>query len=487
MHYQKHNFIAKLVSKITYFIILITANNRISQIFFWIKRMNLIYEKLRFSLKWLTLESLGYQAILLAHQLALFRASGFQLYGAIGAIFSVIYLAVTIASFGLESSLSPFFAEIRKNKNRFKSFFIHQIALSIGIVILIFFFFLIIKIMGSNNTFIASFSYPFVFLTAILILCESIKKTLRGIMYLAFKNKANTYVEMFYILSYVITVWIIYLATNAITINAIFIPMLASSAISGAILLFFVYTFYQSLPKTSETLSINTHIRILKCRAFNFINQLTHNMFSSNFLVPFFAMQFGLEMAGVFKLLSHITYSLTALMRKIFGWTSDTILAHTKHMTNATKQLAFSSINQKLTNILLGIGIFFMFNMGKIMTYSKCSTALVNWPMMTLFVVITLSENLFITYEKFYIAEEKIQHIFLFNLLSIIALLGIVKTCSHFSQVTIMATIACTRILFFITLSLLSFYLWHIKPRMAIKPLHVVGYSLLAFIFSKFL
>ena len=442
-----------------------------------------IREKLSYSLKWISLESFIYHFVFMVHQFLLLEICGYKKYGAIGVIFSMIYLIVTITNLGLESSLSPFFKEISQAKKQFALFFLKQLAPTIILSVLTFPLFLILQNIG-KNFFCQTLNSSFMFIISCIILSESIKKTLRAILYLTFNAKINMYTETISILSYIITIWIIYAYTNVISIYTIFIPMLIMSIISSLVLFSYVYRFYKSI--TSNENSSRNYIpflRIFKCRLINFLNQFSHNMFSSNFLVPFFAIQFGFAQAGVFKILSHICYSITMLMRKVFGWTSDALLSQTKNLSIDTRKHIFSDINQKINHVLLGIIIFLIININKILYFSGSSCSVLNWPLIGFFIMITLIENMFISYEKFYIAEEKSIVTLVSNISSMLLLTVVIKCFPNISQLLLLFSIMVIRALSFLLLAFISLYKWNLKPNIRLKPSYIVGFFFIAIMF----
>jgi len=429
--------------------------------------------RLNYSLKWISLESLTYQCILLLHQILLFKISGYKTYGAIGTIFSLVYFTVTITSFGLESSLSPFFQKLSKSRAAFRSFFLVQCIPTIVLSIIAGTLFICFKYTGLSS--------GLMLLIALLIFTESIKKTLRGILYLAFENKINASVEIASILTYVFSVWLLYFIKKQVTLAIIFIPMFAVSLFSSALLFFFIYQFYKQLPRTKIPLDEEISCwRVAKCRLFNFINQFGHNMFSSNFLIPFFAFQFGLTQAGIFKLLSHISYGITSLMRKIFGWTSDSLLSQAKHMTIVYKRTVFSLITQRLNHVFYALLIFSAINASKLINYSHIINSYSNWILIYLFLLITLSDNLFITYEKFYIAEEKNHINLIFNTLSIVAISIVILLAPTISQLSALCYIAVIRVIMFAIISLFSFFVWNIQPTWRVRPRYIAAYLIIS-------
>lgn len=480
--------------------------------------MNKLKKNLAYSLRWLSIESIIYHAIFLIHQTFLFKFAGAYNYGIIGSIFSIVYFATTIVTFGLESSLSPFFGQIMACKANFKKFFAVQILPTFFLSTLTIPALILLKTY-QNFVFLQNISYLFISTIFILILSESIKKVLRGLLYLNFNNKFNMALEIGSLLIYVATIWGIFIVTGKITVNLIFVPMAITSVLSSIILLFFTSIIYSKLPeqtgfaqniinnifdKLSDTNNLGNskslQYKIFKIRAINFANQFTHNMFSSNFLVPFFAFQFGLAQAGIFKLLSHITYTITMIMRKIFGWASDTMLAHTKNLNINSKQDMFHDINNKINNIMLALIIFLTINLTKIVNYSHTNyshvnntQAIINWPLVYFFLAITLIENLFISYEKFYIAEEKNGVILLINAISIFILSGIIIYSHFFTQLwqtgqyLLLFAITATRTICFLLLTVISYYKWHIKPKFIIQPIYLILSIIISLAVFKFL
>src|SRR5579859_6878793 len=93
------------------------------------------YNKFINGLRWGALESIGYEAMLLLHQLALCKATGISTYGAAGAIIAAIYLLARLLNFGFDLSTGPFFRLAAHNKSNFKKILLYQLALQIVIYI----------------------------------------------------------------------------------------------------------------------------------------------------------------------------------------------------------------------------------------------------------------------------------------------------------------------------------------------------------------
>jgi len=418
------------------------------------------------SLRWIGFEAISYQVVLLLHQLALFKVTDYKTYGLIGATFSLVYLIVSIADLGLESSISPFFVQVSRSKRAFRAFFMLQL---IPNILFTGFVFVAIIFLNSRFRLLPLPLYMTLVLYA-LVLTETVKKTLRTAIHLAFLNRQAAYIEVGTILVYVSTIWLCYSFGVGVGLPLVFIPMLITSLISTVYMGYALYRFSHTLPD-ADFIQVSKK-RVMKSRFCNFLNQISHTVFSSNFLVPFFALQFGFVQAGIFKFISHIAYGVTSIVRKTFGLTSDALLAQAKYMSSETKKTIFSRITQRLHHVLYGIVIFLIINHGKLFTH-YCAVDSVAWPLIYLFLFICLSENLFIAYEKLYITQEKTWRLLAFNALAMAFTYGVVTAVSGMSQLFVLLAIISVRVLMFVLLGLVSFYTWDIKPEWKLNPSYV--------------
>jgi len=447
--------------------------------------MTELYKRFSASVVWNSLESILYQALFLGHQLLLFKVTDHATYGLIGTVFSITYLLVTITNFGFDVSISPFFTIATQNKQNFKNFFFMQLIPECCILAIIF-----ILIMCKHLFFTPWLTLPhsidnmFFLLIGFLIFFEGAKKTLRMILQLAWLNHQTAVVEIATIITYIGLVWTGYLMGHTINLYLVFIPMIIVSALSSLILFAFVYMYYQQLPDaTSASTTLPLQWRILHSRFFNFLNQISHMVFSSNFLVPFFALFFGLGQAGFLKLMATIAHAISTIVQKIFGISSNIILSHLKHSSTQTKQDAFLMITNRLNQVLYGIIIFFIINYKTIMRASEIDNNGITWTIAYLFLIISLSENFFIAYEKFFITHEKSDYLCLFNLIVMSLLFYIMIHSHHFSAATLLFIIIAVRIVAFSTLSIFSFYQWRIRPSLGMQPTYLIGSLVISVLF----
>jgi hypothetical protein len=429
------------------------------------------YKHFAKSIRWNTFESLSYQALLLAHQLMLFSVTDYATYGLIGTLFSITYLIVMFTNFGFDVSLTPFFTLASTSKNNFKHIVGIQLIPEYIFLSAIFLSTIIAK-SYINHLLPAQCDTSLLITIGCLIIFEGAKKTLRMLLQLAYLNHTTAIIEVATIITYTSIIWCSFGLGYPITPHLVFMPMLFVSAVSTLILGYFVYQYFSTLPNDQpESLPITIQWRILRNRFFNFLNQASHMAFSSNFLVPCFALLFGLNQAGVLKLMSAIAHCITIVVQKVFGISSSILLSRIKDMDAQTKQHAFSMISHKINQVLYAIIIFFIINCSTIMRLNSIPTLNLTWLVAYLFLIISFSENFFLAYEKFYIAHEKANHLFLFNIIVMGALAITLTMINYVSPISLLLTIITIRILAFCSISLLSFYRWHIKPSFRIQPL----------------
>ena len=429
------------------------------------------------SLAWNALEAICYQGLLLTHQLLLFHSVERSAYGLIGSLFSFAYLSVMVINLGFDISLAPFFQTATRSKQNFKKIFFVQLIPEYCLIGILSMLLLLLKgfipIEWGSRYQLGSLVVGCLLLIAVF---ESIKKTLRAILQLSFINKKTTVIEIATIIGYIGMVWGCHALGAPLSLPVIFIPMVITSAACCIALSWQVGTLYRQLPESSnETVSTTLQLRILKNRFFNFLNQASHMVFSSNFLVPFFALQFGLNQAGILKLVSTIVYCVTIILQKVFGISSASVLSHIKESSLDNKRATFTVISNRLNHALIIIATFFLLNFNTIIGWSAQVSNPHTWHLLYLFFIISFSESLFIAYEKFYITEEKADHLFAFNLL-VMGLMGFVLYhAQSIAPLALLCAIITIRIAAFVGLSALSFYHWQLRPSYGINPWIAAG------------
>ena len=143
-----------------------------------------------------------------------------------------------------------------------------------------------------------------------------------------------------------------------------------------------------------------------------------HQLFSGNFLVPVCAQRFGIEQASLLKVLTSISYWITLIAQKVFGISSNALLAHLKSHSAETQQKAFSYLSFYFNQALYALFIFLSINGKKIALMQVTSGTFVTWSLLYFLLILSFFESFFILYEKWYIFEEQAHYYLLMNALS---------------------------------------------------------------------
>ena len=444
------------------------------------------YERFLKSIAWNSFESIIYHILLLGHHIALFRVLDYTQFGTIGTVFSSIYLIITLADIGLQLSLPPFFKRLCTNRSTAKSTLLIQ---SLPTYLLLCFFCMLIyhspKIIWLPTTLTT---------TTLLLICgilftEYSKKLARSILHLAFFNQQTALVELLTIVSYVGIVWSWHLLGLPLTLNAILVPMLVTSTISMMLLMLYVSKWYYQLPDSSEEISKSINKNLLRSRMFTYGNQLGATLFSGNFLVPLMASYTGIGPAGIFKFVSMIFHYISIVLHAIFGTSSSALFASSKDEPLETKRILFSHSTGHLYHALCSIGIFIAINYKVLFSLGSLGTFEYGILFAMLFMAVRMVENLFITYEKFYITEERSELILFLNLLTM-GLTYVFAYCipiaaSFLSLIMLLITM---RFIMLLVLGIYSFYVWKLRPLTKFHPVYFftsLVASLLFFVASR--
>ncbi len=434
-----------------------------------------IVQKFFDGVRWSFFEATVYQALLALHHLFVFRTVSSSLFGTAGTIFASLYLVIALANIGLDHALSSFFSYALQSKKHFTYLIGRQLCIALIIVVLVSFAFLCIQTM---------LPMPCALIIAGLCIVESIKKTLTSILHLAFLNKQSAFIEISALIFYITTIWVSYYFGIPFSLYLIFTPLLIASTISVLIGSYLVYRLYAQLPNQAPLDQTNLYSRIIYTRAYTWINQVGHLFFSSNFLVPFFAYHYGLSYAGILKLISTLSYSISSIMRKVGGTTASALFASGKHSDEQQKN--FFIATNVVHQLLYGIIIFFSINYYKILMETGTWITGSHLVLAYFFLLITLSESLFITYEAFLITHEKAYYIVIFNVSTMAFIYFILNNLrSHAPLITLIALLS-VRIVTFAGMYFFSYYRWRIKPSWHIKVIPqsiILVASLLFFIF----
>jgi len=254
----------------------------------------------------------------------------------------------------------------------------------------------------------------------LILFFESTRKSLRTIGELSFLNKYIALTEISLIFLYVILFWGAYFYGYKPNLFFIFIPHLIQSII--AVIIFswlLINKIYKVIPNNqSEHIPSSILLKqMVVVRFSNYTNQLSHLLFSGNFLIPFLASNFGLALTAVFKLINFIAIYFTFILERTFGYTSGALLSHLKDSTTNFKQDALNFATKKLFIILYGILIFLIINSKTLFSIFITPTN-ISWIAIYFFLIAIVFENFFITYEQFFIVEKKVYYFTIVNLMT---------------------------------------------------------------------
>ncbi len=393
-----------------------------------------IYKLFDRAVKWNAFEAFVYQTLLTLHQILLFQVLNRSCFGLLGTIFSLLYLIILILNLGFDKSLAPFYRAFMQNKIQFRKIFLTQFILQISILSMTSFFFIFFY-SNLSQLFSASFKCPVItfktwIIISLLIILEGIKKSLKMIAQLSFLNKESALIELTSLIIYLIIIWSSYFYNSyTIDFSLIFSALLIQSLLSNLLFSFLILKIYKKLPIKNEIYEPLSN-RIAKNRLFDFINEITRLLFSGNFLIPFLAFFFGLAQISILKLINIIAIYISVILERTFGLTSGALLSHVKDLSKEMKQRALNIATRKLYTILYGIMILSIISFNVIFKKYFPNEKLI-FPSYIFFLII-IFENFFITYEEFFLVEEKIYYFCIINLTSVFLFYGLLTLFKTF-------------------------------------------------------
>ncbi|MBN1549518.1 hypothetical protein JW872_02555 [Candidatus Babeliales bacterium] len=374
--------------------------------------MNHWYEKFQYAFVWSSVEAIGYQLILLCHEwfLSLYVSGDF--YGYIGTILAIIFLATNVFNFGLYQSWQPFFVEATRSKETFRQVILRQLCINIALLATLPpLFFMLLGSHYSRLLDILAISNDRMWVLNImwlLIMTEGMKRTIRHLLYVPFKNKPLAFIEIGTLILYCSIVWTSYGIVGSLSFTQILVPFAILSILSLGVLCILTKQYYDTLP-SHGTLKEPIFARILFHRISCTFYQILSQLSSSNLWIPLFASIFDIQRAGILTLVSHGSYSLSRIIQKLFGTTSGAAFAHIRYHGPLQKQRLFHKINRVLY-ITLG-GIIIMFAATYPYMRSHFDVPSTTWIPLSIFLIVHFTENILVTYREFFFVEER-AHIF---------------------------------------------------------------------------
>lgn len=432
----------------------------------------------RSALSWNGLEAIIYQLGLLAHQSCLFNVMNKSVYGQMGIIFSMVYLIANLANLGFDTGMGSWWLEATKSKQSFKLLVWYQFTPQIMLIFITVF-------IASQLELVQFFLKDLYLGTAVATLClsESLKKTLLRTMYLSFANRFVALVELLNILTYIALVWWLWYYNGGLTLLYLFVPMTILSCCVTSIYFYKLWIFFKSLPSIFAALpSLRS---VASTRAAHWANQLIHLLFSGNALVPLLGLQYGIETAGTFKLVSSIAQSINSILYKTFGLAGHALFCHIKTSDQKKVQSLFYQLSYSVNQVFYILALFLFVGATRFLKPDMLETpeSIASFTILALFAAILISESFFSLYESFLMAQNKIQ-LMVWTQLSVFVLF-----CSMaFFKGTLLSVLG---ILFALRIAAFSFVAysiiirwhlspsWHLNPRLAFCGAVIAGIALL--------
>lgn len=445
------------------------------------------YTGFRHTFTWVALESLTYYGLLSLHQIVLFRYTSPEIYGVIGTTYSLSYLCVYFLIAAFDKALAPFFARFTANRSGVRALFWYQ-AIPTYIIACA-----TLSILFWAKPYLAPKFHYFDFISnqlfivlAIKVILEITRKGIKTFLILTYQSHLAAIAEIIAMLTYIVMVWSLFLITGTITLLKVFIPLVIAIFISAFIMMVRITGWYRSLPATGELVSSETQLQFAKNRIATMGFHMNRLFFTTEFLVPFFAYKFGLPAAGILKLASKIVSTFTIIIRRVFETASSVMMANVRECTLEDRVSMFSFITNWINQVMYALIIFFSINHRWLfMTSEVASNGLSITEIAYAYLFLSLTDNLFIAYEQFYIAQERAHYLLGLNMLSLCIFIGMLYTLNSFSPIYTIISLAIIRLFSCILLGFYSYAQWRIKPSLQVKFTPLVGataLSILAFL-----
>lgn len=394
--------------------------------------MNDMIKKFHTTLRWSAFESIFYKAILVGHQICLFFFAPRFVYGFSSLIFAIIYLTVELINLGFDRTCAQLSATYFDSKDHFRAYFIPQVIIQ-GAILATLFLLICFQYQFLNHRLLpesAFLTQKQWSLLGLIIVCESLRKTLRLFSQLLFLNKPAAILEASLIIIYVFLFWIAIFMGCSIEISTIYVPLLIQSII-GIIILFYFIVPKLKLELQIKSANIDSYNllpqkywpQIVSSRLQNYLYQLSEIFFSSNFLIYFLSSVTSLLTIGPIKLANHLAVFVKSLLDRTFGLTTLAIFIRNKHLINSQK--TFFIATQRALNLALFV-ILLICGLAISLVSNDHYLAL-------LFFGFTLINNLLIVYEQLFLIYNKILTLFLLNFTVILIFLSFIYFAPHLS------------------------------------------------------
>lgn len=476
-------FSNKFLSKIGFVGILFSGSIRIIQQ--QRQKMNNIQKRFLHGFWWNLAGSISYESLKTIHCFLLLQFLNAQVYGFVGSLFSIVYLATRIADFGATNSIPPFHNLFTRNKQNFKQFLTHY-SLIPHLPLILAGAFIVLSLAIKKSDLVSPPLYLFVLPTIVVL--ETIRSFFRQLLHTIFKSKVIVIAELIIFIIYLLVIWIPFLFGTPLTLNLIFIPHLADSLLALIVFGYMIRKFYHELPSGKLELPSKLWKRLTFTKTHNYLLRISRHMFTSNFLTPLFALKFGLKSAGIFYFASTLASMVQAIIRSLVSYSGGALFANLKDSPQAEKKAAFNLLCEKLVHVIAPVIIFLSINYRAIIRLgSSANMTNVTLSLALLFLIISFTEFFFVLYEQFYIIEEAAGKLFVFKLLELAIFYGLITAGTNESQISTLLSIIVIRFVSFAIIAVNAYYNWRITPNFKANYKFLATSFLVSLIIAYFL
>ncbi|MBI2352776.1 hypothetical protein HYV11_00855 [Candidatus Dependentiae bacterium] len=429
-----------------------------------------MYKKFITAIKWNFINTFFYKIILLIHQIILFYFISKELYGEVGTMFALLYLLINGTGYGFEYILFVRYSNYVKSKQAFLKIIFQFFLKLLSIFITIAIFMIMIHFYRQNDMIPIPFlnyqlptsTIPFFLL---LFFIENSKKYLENIAQLAFLNKAITFIQIGSLLLYISTVWSSFFILKKITLSTFFIPLIISGILELFYIIVIIYRFYLTLPNNQNELKLSQK-SIFKEQLSNYINQLSKNIFSPNFLLILIASYISMQQVGIIRFYTNIITLFYLFLNKSIAIPSSAFFANINEQAFEKTKKLFLKITNNYVQLLYFIAIIIMSTVLYHMLQKQCSIELI---LITIFFIFaTFIEYVTIMYEKLFILRQMAYSLMIINTIS--AILFIITLVQlHPQPFILLAPVCVIRISAAYCIGLIAYRKWNIKPQKGIR------------------
>jgi len=454
-------------------------------------------KKTHHNLSWALWGSTFYEIILTGHRIAIFSLLPKESYGFLVTLLAIIHLGTHIGDFGAANSIPPLLHHFTRSKRHFIVMLwrytvlphVPLLFMTTGAVLLY---------TSSTSQTLGWEKIPWT--VGFLIIVETIEAFMRQFLYYIQYVRETVIIETGELVARLGIIWALFFCFSyPITHELILYSHLIEAGSICILFIFLLRKFYASLPDhtpdhtpdltpdynhANNTLAITDRTRnesldplyftnkINACD-FNFVQQkipnyllrLSRNIFTTSFLTPLFAIQYGLSSAGIFYFASKLSKSALAAVKITIGYTGTGLLAQAKHASLEIKQSIFSVLSRKLTLITLPMLMLFI-PAATLYTswWQKETVSITIVSLSFLFFVLSVTEFFFILYESYFIVEEASVHLFSTKIGELGILWIIIHSPVNDNPQTMLVSIIILRVTTLLYIACAAYKNWQIVP-----------------------